>query len=287
MNIENIENAPLLHYQINESSESELEGNYLQPRSGANRFFSTLAQIIMYPFTACCTCYTLNPQEHAIITSYGQPKKVVKEPGIQMKLFWEKAKKISIAIKDFRLKQEKVNDANRKPILASAVVYWKIQDILKYQYESVNAQELLKDQALLTLREVCAKHPFDAVHDEACLGKPTEEMGKELKERLQNKVKSLGITILNFQFSDVCYEPSMQETFLQKQRYEELLKAREASADTNAGYFVRLIKEGEKLLAVSYTDEEKKYLSRQLAITGTNLPSSGHQSLNLMQTKIN
>lgn len=283
----NIENAPLLHYQINENLENDLEGNYLQARSGTNRFFSTLAQIIMYPFTACCTCYTLNPQEHAIITSYGEPKKVEKEPGIHTKFFWEQAKKISIAIKDFRLKQEKVNDANRKPILASAVVYWKVQDILKYQYQSLNTQELLKDQALLTLREVCARYPFDSANEEACLGKPTEEMGEELKTRLQNKVKNLGITILNFQFSDVCYEPSMQETFLQKQRYEELLKAREASADTNAGYFVRLIKEGEKLLGVDYSGEEKKHLYRQLAITGTNLPSSGHQSFSLTQTKIN
>lgn len=262
-------------YQVQGYDAIEAQPQLIQPRSKTSQFFATIAQIILSPFTVCCTCYTLDPNQSSIISSFGEQNKIEGTPGVHGKFFWEKVQKVSTAVQDLRLEQIKVNDQKKNPVIASAVVYWRVSDVAKFRFTSVDAFKLLNDQAKVALREVCSNHPFDNAENQPCLGKPSDAMAQELKNKLEAKIGRYGIEIDSFQFTDVCYEPALQEAMLQNQRMEAIVRAKENMSKANADITVQTILETAKGLNVEFSDEQKKEFAMKLTIAGSNFSQGG------------
>ena len=234
------------------------EDPILRPKSTLGTIVSVVGNMFTYPFTCCCSYIVVPPRTQAIVSYFGTPNEVITDSGTHYRNpIGRKVTLVSIALTSLELKEIKVNDKNGIPVLASVTVYWKVNDVVKYAFKANDPQRYLKDQAKVTLQEICKKYSFDCIENQECLRLPSEAMKNKAKEILENFVTPYGMNIEGFNFTDVCYEKDMQSIFLERQKALAHQNAQKETVDGVSSIAADTIKKLEEKLGIKMKDELK------------------------------
>lgn len=182
----------------------------------------TVSSVILSGF------YTLQPNEAAAITLFGNYKGTDRVPGLRWVLPWFMRHKISLRVRNVTGEKLKVNDRRGNPIEIAAVVVWRVEDTASALFDVDNYQRFVDIQIETAVREIASHFAYDnAEHDEPTLRAASDQVSALLREKLQERVSIAGITIDGAKLSHLAYAPEIASAMLRRQQAEAVLAARQ------------------------------------------------------------
>jgi len=174
-----------------------------------------------------CGFYTLQPNEGAAITLFGNYKGTDRTPGLRWVLPWYSKKKISLRVRNVTGEKLKVNDKRGNPIEMAAVVVWRVNDTAEASFDVDHYQTFVDIQIETAVREIASHFSYDhAEHDEPTLRGDADQVSALLREKLQERVAVAGVVIDETKLSHLAYAPEIASAMLRRQQAEAVLAAR-------------------------------------------------------------
>jgi regulator of protease activity HflC (stomatin/prohibitin superfamily) len=174
-----------------------------------------------------CGFYTLQPNEGAAITLFGNYKGTDRQAGLRWVLPWYTRKKISLRVRNVTGEKLKVNDKRGNPIEIAAVVVWRVTDTAQALFDVDSYQTFVDIQIETALREIASHFAYDhAQHEEPTLRANADEVSQLLREKLQDRVSVAGVAIDETKLSHLAYAPEIAGAMLRRQQAEAVLAAR-------------------------------------------------------------
>jgi regulator of protease activity HflC (stomatin/prohibitin superfamily) len=171
--------------------------------------------------------YTLQPNEAAAITLFGNYKGTDRKPGLRWVLPWYKRTKISLRVRNVTGQTLKVNDKRGNPIEIAAVVVWRVTDSARALFDVDAYQAFVDTQIETAVREIASHFAYDhAEHDEPTLRGDADQVSALLREKLQERVAVAGVAIDETKLSHLAYAAEIANAMLRRQQAEAVLAAR-------------------------------------------------------------
>ena len=172
--------------------------------------------------------YSLQPNEAAAITLFGNYKGTDRTPGLRWVLPWYSKKKISLRVRNVTGERLKVNDKRGNPIEIAAVVVWRVTDTAKALFDVDAYQTFVDIQIETAVREIASHFAYDqAEHEEPTLRGDADQVSALLREKLQERVAVAGVQIDETKLSHLAYAPEIAGAMLRRQQAEAVLAARQ------------------------------------------------------------
>ena len=171
--------------------------------------------------------YSLQPNEAAAITLFGNYKGTDRTPGLRWVIPWYGRKKISLRVRNVTGEKLKVNDKRGNPIEIAAVVVWRVTDTAQALFDVDEYQTFVDIQIETAVREIASHFAYDhAEHDEPTLRGDADQVSTLLREKLQERVAVAGVVIDETKLSHLAYAPEIASAMLRRQQAEAVLAAR-------------------------------------------------------------
>lgn len=175
-----------------------------------------------------CGFYTLQPNEGAAVTLFGNYKGTDRIPGLRWMLPWYTRKKVSLRVRNVTGEKLKVNDKRGNPIEIAAVVVWRVTDTAQALFDVDDYQTFVDIQIETAVREIASHFSYDhAEHEEPTLRGDAEQVSSLLREKLQERVSVAGVIIDETKLSHLAYAPEIASAMLRRQQAEAVLAARQ------------------------------------------------------------
>jgi len=172
--------------------------------------------------------YSLQPNEAAAITLFGNYKGTDRTPGLRWVLPWYTRKKISLRVRNVTGEKLKVNDRRGNPIEIAAVVVWRVTDSAAALFDVDQYQSFVDIQIETAVREIASHFSYDhAEHEEPTLRGDADQVSALLREKLQERVAVAGVVIDETKLSHLAYAPEIASAMLRRQQAEAVLAARQ------------------------------------------------------------
>jgi len=172
--------------------------------------------------------YSLQPNEAAAVTLFGNYKGTDRTAGLRWVLPWYARKKISVRVRNVTGEKLKVNDRRGNPIEIAAVVVWRVSDTASALFDVDDYQRFIDIQIETALREIASHFAYDnAEHDEPTLRAASDQVSALLQEKLQERVSIAGLAIDGAKLSHLAYAPEIASAMLRRQQAEAVLAARQ------------------------------------------------------------
>ena len=174
-----------------------------------------------------CGFYTLQPNEGAAITLFGNYKGTDRTPGLRWMLPWYTRKKISLRVRNVTGEKLKVNDKRGNPIEIAAVVVWRVTDTAQALFDVDHYQTFVDIQIETAVREIASHFAYDhAEEGEPTLRGDADQVSALLREKLQDRVAVAGVVVDETKLSHLAYAPEIAGAMLRRQQAEAVLAAR-------------------------------------------------------------
>lgn len=171
--------------------------------------------------------YSLQPNEAAAITLFGNYKGTDRTPGLRWVLPWYSKKKISVRVRNVTGEKLKVNDRRGNPIEIAAVVVWRVTDTARALFDVDAYQTFVDIQIETAVREIASHFAYDhGEHDEPTLRGDADQVSALLREKLQDRVSVAGVVVDETKLSHLAYAPEIASAMLRRQQAEAVLAAR-------------------------------------------------------------
>ncbi|MDX2235487.1 MAG: SPFH domain-containing protein [Hyphomonadaceae bacterium] len=172
--------------------------------------------------------YSLQPNEGAAVTLFGNYKGTDRTPGLRWVLPWYARKKISLRVRNLTSQTLKVNDKGGNPIEIAAVVVWRVADTGQALFDVDAYESFITIQVETALREITSHFSYDHAEDhEPTLRADGEKVAALLREKLQERVAVAGLEIDEAKLSHLAYAPEIAGAMLRRQQAEAVLAARQ------------------------------------------------------------
>lgn len=174
-----------------------------------------------------CGFYTLQPNEGAAITLFGNYKGTDRTPGLRWMLPWYTRKKVSLRVRNVTGEKLKVNDKRGNPIEIAAVVVWRVTDTAQALFDVDSYQTFVDIQIETAVREIASHFAYDhAEAEEPTLRGDADQVSALLRQKLQDRVSVAGVVIDETKLSHLAYAPEIAGAMLRRQQAEAVLAAR-------------------------------------------------------------
>lgn len=174
------------------------------------------------------SCKTVNENEGMIVLVNGKLAATQTEPGLTcVNPCCTTTRVTTMKQCSFSLPEVKVIDARGNPIIISAIVVYRVKNVVKALLEVENHASYVSTQAGAVLKQIASKYPYEAkVDHEPALKTDADTIGTEMVVALQNKVQSAGVEIINFLLNELSYAPEIAASMLVRQQAEAMVDAR-------------------------------------------------------------
>ena len=223
-----------------------------------------------------CTCLgswvLVNPKEELVSIHFGEFSGVVSEPGLHYVNMWgRELRKISTAQQNLEVPGEKVLDAMGCPLVASAVVTFRFSAPANTLLNTANPYGYVATQAKATLKQVCARYPYDSHTLDGSSSGPSlrgecAAVEAEMVAALQDRVRCAGATVLTMTLSELNYAPEIAGAMLKRQEAIAMLGARQTVVDGAYKIAQKTIARAEAD-GVAFMEGQKASLVSNLVIT--------------------
>ena len=195
---------------------------------GESGFHALVLVVTSLAFTlVICGFYTLQPNEAAAITLFGNYKGTDRTPGLRWVLPWYTKKKISLRVRNVTGEKLKVNDKRGNPIEIAAVVVWRVTDTARALFDVDHYQTFVDIQIETAVREIASHFAYDhAEEGEATLRGDADQVSALLREKLQERTSVAGVVVDETKLSHLAYAPEIAGAMLRRQQAEAVLAAR-------------------------------------------------------------
>lgn len=171
--------------------------------------------------------YSLQPNEAAAITLFGNYKGTDRTPGLRWVLFWYGRKKVSLRVRNVTGETLKVNDKRGNPIEIGAVNVWRVADTAAALFDVDHYETFVTTQMETAVREIASHFAYDhAEHEEPTLRADADQVSALLRDKLQERVRVAGVVIDETKLSHLAYAPEIAGAMLRRQQAEAILAAR-------------------------------------------------------------
>jgi regulator of protease activity HflC (stomatin/prohibitin superfamily) len=171
--------------------------------------------------------YSLQPNEAAVITLFGNYEGTDRTSGLRWVLPWFKRTKISLRVRNVTGEKLKVNDKRGNPIEIAAVVVWRVTDTAQAMFDVDQYQSFVDIQIETAVREIASHFAYDhAEHEEPTLRANADEVAQLLREKLQDRTSVAGVVIDETKLSHLAYAPEIAGAMLRRQQAEAVIAAR-------------------------------------------------------------
>ena len=171
--------------------------------------------------------YSLQPNEAAAVTLFGNYKGTDRTPGLRWVLPWYKRTKISLRVRNVTGEKLKVNDKRGNPIEIAAVVVWRVTDTARALFDVDHYQTFVDIQIETAVREIASHFAYDhAEEGEATLRGDADQVSALLREKLQERTSVAGVVVDETKLSHLAYAPEIAGAMLRRQQAEAVLAAR-------------------------------------------------------------
>ncbi|MEQ1752914.1 MAG: protease modulator HflC [Micropepsaceae bacterium] len=147
-------------------------------------------------FVAFNSVFIVQQTEQALVTQFGEWKRVVREPGLALKIpFIQNVIYMDKRILELDADPEEVIASDRRRIVVDAFARYKISDPLRY-YQSLRtdalAQQRLSSMLSSSLRGVLGQRPFASL-----LSAERQKLMTSIRDQMRDQAKVLGIEIVD------------------------------------------------------------------------------------------
>lgn len=171
--------------------------------------------------------FMVHPNEAKVLQLFGKYAGTVREPGLRWANPFFQKSKVSTRVRNFESGQIKVNDSRGSPIEIAAVVVWKVFDTAEALFEVDDYEEYVHIQSESALRNLSTAYPYEPHEGEgtALRSHPTE-IADALREEIQARLETAGITVIEARISHLAYAPEIASAMLRRQQASAIIAAR-------------------------------------------------------------
>ncbi|MBK7658236.1 MAG: SPFH domain-containing protein [Betaproteobacteria bacterium] len=174
--------------------------------------------------------FTLQPNEAAVLTLFGDYVGTERESGLRWTFPWNLRKKVSVRARNDNIETLKVNDKRGNPVEIAAVVVWRVEDTAQALFDVDNFENFVRVQSESALRHVATRYNYDEgeEHDahEITLRGGADTVADALCEELQVRVQLAGVKIEEAKLTHLAYAPEIAGAMLRRQQAEAVISAR-------------------------------------------------------------
>jgi regulator of protease activity HflC (stomatin/prohibitin superfamily) len=176
--------------------------------------------------------YSLQQNESAAITLFGNYKGTDKTPGLRWVVPWYSRKKISLRVRNVTSEKLKVNDKRGNPIEIAAVVVWRVVDTAQALFDVDAFESFVDIQIETALREIASQFAYDHGDvTEPTLRADADHVAGVLRDKLQERVAVAGVRVDEARLSHLAYAPEIASAMLRRQQADAVLEARAKIVD--------------------------------------------------------
>jgi hypothetical protein len=220
--------------------------------------------------------YIVQPNEAAVLVLFGTYKGTVKNNGFWWTNPFTKRSRISLRARNLNSEKLKVNDLSGNPIEIATVVVWRVENTAQASFDVENYREYVSIQCESALRHIASKYPYDEHKEgEISLRGGIEQVGKALKEELQERLQRAGVMVDETRLSHLAYAPEIAGAMLQRQQASAIVAARQKIVEGAVGMVEMALNMLNEKHVVELDDERKAAMvSNLLVVLCSHTPAS-------------
>ena len=206
--------------------------------------------------------YTVGEREYALVFALGELVDVKSEPGLYVKM---PAPLQNVVYLDRRIltmdtpQADLVQTSEKKNLLIDSFVKWRIQDPRSYWVSFIGSERAAEDRVAALLRDVLNQTVNRRTVNEITSRERDRAMS-EIKGALQQRVKDIGIEIVDVRLKRVDFTPEISESVYRRMEAErKRVASEERSMGAAAAEKIRAGADRERavILAEAYRDAQR------------------------------
>ena len=174
--------------------------------------------------------YTLQPNEAAIMTLFGQYSGTDRAEGLRWANPFFVKRRISLRARNLNSPALKVNDKRGNPVEIGAVIIWRVEDTAKARFEVDDVDLYVKLQSEAALRHVASLYAYDEADSEdsgeVTLRGGLDTVAAALASELSARFASAGVFVSDARLTHLAYAPEIAQVMLRRQQAEAVISAR-------------------------------------------------------------
>ena len=165
------------------------------------------------------TLFTVLEVKNAIVLQFGDPKRVITEPGLNFKIpFIQNVIFIDNRILDIDAPAAEIIASDQKRLIVDAFVKFKIVDVLEF-YKALGNENVARSRISAVvnsrIRGVLGEEPLSAV-----LSESRSKLMKQITSLVEAEVKDFGIEIVDLRLKRTELTPEVQSNVFDRMRTE-------------------------------------------------------------------
>lgn len=171
--------------------------------------------------------FMIQPNQAAAITLFGSYRGTERQTGLRWTWPWMLKTKISVRANNVISEKLKVNDLRGNPIEIATNVVWRVADTAQALYDVDDYKRFVDVQIEAAVRSIGSRYPYDDVEDaEITLRGSHEDVNRELRAELIERLRVAGITVDECGLTHLAYAPEIAGAMLRRQQAEAVIAAR-------------------------------------------------------------
>ena len=178
--------------------------------------------------------YVLQPNQAALLMFFGSYRGTDRHEGLRWANPFNAKIKMSVRARNFNSEKLKVNDLRGNPIEIASAIVWRVEDTARASFDVQDFDGYVLTQAEAAVRHLASRYAYDNLDEadgtpgvkEVTLRSGMEEVGKALREELQERFSQAGILVVDAKLTHLAYAPEIAGTMLRRQQAEAVVAAR-------------------------------------------------------------
>ena len=226
------------------------------------------AAVLLFGFLFVLTgFYSLQPNEGAAITLFGDYKGTDRTTGLRWVWPWMGKKKVSLRANNLISQMIKVNDLRGNPIEIAAQLVWRVTDTAQALFDVDDYRSFVTAQVEVAVRTIGARYPYDDFeHKEVTLRGDHDRISGELRTELIERLAVAGITVDECGFTHLAYAPEIAGAMLRRQQAAAVVAARETLVAGAVGMVEMALAQLSEKQVVELDDERKAAMVSNLMV---------------------
>ncbi|WP_395022639.1 protease modulator HflC [Dongia sp.] len=216
-----------------------------------------IAAVILAAIGLYAAAFTVTLRESALVLQFGEPKRIIKEPGLYFRLpIVENVTYLDKRVRNFDVEPQLLLTREQKRVVISAFVRYQITDPLKFYQvakTTMNAEGQIGAVLISTLRSAVGNTPMTDI----LTPKRAELMSLITQELTRQAAAPYGIRIVDVRFQRVDLPPQNSEAVFNQMRSQRAQEAAGIRAD-GARRALEIKAEADKERVVTLADAQRK-----------------------------
>jgi len=229
-----------------------------------NRLIVLAAVLVVALFVASSAMFTVHQTQQVLITQFGEPKRVVQEPGLNLKIpFIQTVITFDRRLLDFDAPGQEVILGDQRRIVVDTFTRYRITNPLRF-YQTVGATEIgirlrLGPIVSSTLRNTLGSETLLAV-----LSADRARIMGEIRQRVNNEAQSFGIEVTDVRIRRADLPEENTQAILSRMQSERERVAREQRAEgAEQAQRIRASAERERTVLLAEAQSQSEILRGQ------------------------